>query len=1393
MRTKISRVIAVLLCVLMLAGSLPTTVFAAGNNFANAQLSVVTNKESTLATGVTQNAYTVYDKDGKQVKMFVTTADMSVDTVELFASYKDMDPTDYGMSKLTEQVAAFDEKAAAGDEYYQGTVVAGINASYYNMSTGKPTGTFVMNGIDVTTESEGNKYGYFAVMKDGSVKIGKPGDYSSDKGNIQEAIGIYNMLIVDGEIVDGLNSVTKYPRQTIGITADNQVILMTADGNQAPTTVGLTILEQAQVMLDLGCVWAGHLDGGGSCTYASKPEGSDSFVITNSPSDGSERSVSNGFIIVSTEAASKAFNRVMFTVENEYVTPGTSIPVATNGVSSTGNSAEIPAEVTYETTNGTFADGVFIAGDEVGEATITAMYNNEPVGTTVINVVVPDKISFDSDNITVPYGKTVELEMTANYGLNEVVMKTDDVTFELADTFIGKIDGLNFTAAEEGVSVTSSVVTAKLVKNAEITATTTVTLGKGSDIIFDFEDGTDGGFYLSDTSYNYVWPEGDVEVITAENGKVHSGDNALALNINYSNSLESGYQRKCLYTTDGWRMQNATRLGMWMYIPDEAVGLWARWQFTPVTGYDENGNPTTYGTTVTGEVVDGTITGKVGYVTTFEESGWHYISIDLTSYPDAAVKANWPVMQFYISDRDNSNFDYDASDYHSIPNDLVFYIDDITVDYSSAIDDRDAPVFESITYADSSMSDAVVLDGQTVTAGNKVSFGATVHENTSSSNYTGLDTATAKAYIDGVEVPCTINGNTMSIADVEFTDGQHHVKFSICDNQGNYASIIRTVNISAGNGTPIKVVPHDDTLDRILLGSVYYVDVVAENIETVNSVETIIDLNNISKWELDHMVVADGFTATYSIQEDENIATLNITRTGDVKETGEAALVSMPIRTWELKTGYTYENGTKAGQQALTYKQYRDGKEFWNMPINLEIDMGKVTFIDNTSTTFSGENVYVETEMWATYPDMTATEEGKAYYNAWNGGHIHTVSAVEDKAATCTENGYTGRTFCEECNSVVDWGTTVEATGHTYEIIDDVLKCACGDLFNGVYEDGKTYVDGVVLSDVWNGDSYYVDGKMLTGVQLVDDYYYDFGENGVCAGQTKYTGLFYDESVQAYRFSKLGVLTGGWQQIDDNWHYFKSYTKVAATGEYVQNGVTYQFDETGMTKGAWHTTDDGTRFYYGPSYYVAREPGYQTLVVIDGKTYNFDNDGYLTTGIQVLRDSTSFKKYAYEFGEDGAMIRQISEYGLLETSDGTYYINEDGYVPMDAGIVEYNDAYYYVVHSGKIKINNVQTITEDKANGLIEPGTYFFGEDGKIVLEDEIKNGIYNENGNYYYYVDGVMQKDTGLIQVDDAYYYVCYSGKLKMNNKQTVTEAKANGLIEAGIYFFGEDCKMVM
>ena len=1339
-----TKVLVWLLCAVMLVGLTPMTVFAAaGSNglFSQSQLSLVTDKQSTLASGVTQNAYTVYDKNGNQVKMFAATIDMSVDTVKLFTSYKDMDNTSYGLSKLTEQVAAFEKKAAAGDEYYHGTVVAGINASYYNMTTGKPSGVFVMNGNDVTGN---DKSAYFAVLKDGTVKIGNADEYANDKGNIQEALGIYKMLVFDGKIVlsdaDQKNT-QKYPRQTIGITEDNKVILLSADGNQEPASIGLTLMEQAQVMLDLGCKWAGHLDGGGSMTYGSKPEGEDSFKIVNKPSDGSERSISNGLIVVSTAAASKVFDHVSFDVETEYATPGTPVEVSVSGVSSTGHAAEIPADITYKVTNGTYENGVLIA-DSVGDVILTAVYNGKECGSVTVHAVIPDKLAFNSSEMTVPYGKTVTLALTATYGLNEVKIKANDIQFTLENDGIGTIDGFDFTAGDG--SVTESSITATFVGTTDVVATSNIGLGKGSEVIYDFEDGNVSDFDLGYGKFNYVLPEGKVYPVTAATGKVHSGNGAMALDINYGNSLESGYMMTALaYLGKEQKFENATKLGMWIYISDEDVSTWIRYTVFPLE-LNDDGEYVQASGVITNTLAD-CVASTTGFVNQYQEPGWHYLSIDLSAYKGLDLLGNYYIVQFYISDRDGAAYNYYYNQHKSYNGRYVMYVDDITVDYSDAVDDREAPVFGDVTYATGSMSDAAVLNGQTVSE-NVLSFGVKVADNTKKNNFTGLNIATAKAYIDGVETACTYKDGVMSLSDVTLADGMHHVKFSICDNQGNYASVIREINVQANSGkSTIKVVAHDPSLDKILLGSVWYADIVATDIEKVQSVVVDIDLNNMSKWELDHMTVAAGFEASYSIQDDENIATITLTRTGINEQTGEGVLASLPIRTWELKMGYTYTSGTKSGQPAYTYAQFKSMKEFWPIDISMEIDRGLVTFIDGTTDTFSGEGPQVDTEMYKMAKDMISTAEGKAYYNSWNGGHIHTAEALADKAATCTETGYTGRTFCEVCNSVVDWGTTIPATGHEYELIDGQFVCKkCSDV-------------------------------------------YDAG-----------SGLF--EMNGTYYYAVGGVLQTGWIEIAGAWHYFgKDYAAVTGEYYYASRGITYQFDETGKTDGVWQKTKYGTRFWYGQWYYTARNEYQKQFVEIDGKTYNFDVNGYMCTGIHALYDDWSSlmrgEMQVWEFDDDGSLIKQITDKGIVDNKrGGLYLIEEDGYVHGGtAHLVSYNGDLYFVCYSGKLKQNGHQQITAANSNNLVKPGVYEFGADGKML---PLFTGVRaDETGTLYYYKDGAVCSgiyNSELVEIDGSVYLVKWSGKVAANETRVVIAAKTNGLVDAGVYNFGADGKLI-
>ncbi len=90
----------------------------------------------------------------------------------------------------------------------------------------------------------------------------------------------------------GVDPESSNPRSAIGITGAGKLIFLVCEGREMTTGgVGLTLEEEANIMLSLGCVSALNLDGGGSsCMIVNGKE-------TIQPSDGEERSVVTGVAI----------------------------------------------------------------------------------------------------------------------------------------------------------------------------------------------------------------------------------------------------------------------------------------------------------------------------------------------------------------------------------------------------------------------------------------------------------------------------------------------------------------------------------------------------------------------------------------------------------------------------------------------------------------------------------------------------------------------------------------------------------------------------------------------------------------------------------------------------------------------------------------------------------------------------------------------------------------------------------------------------------------------------------------------------------------------------------------------------------------------------------------
>ena len=86
------------------------------------------------------------------------------------------------------------------------------------------------------------------------------------------------------------------PRTALGVTKDGHVLLVVLDGRQS-NSIGLTLLELAKFMQELGSVDAMNLDGGGSSEMVIKGK------VVNKPSDGRERRIGDALLVIPSKSA----------------------------------------------------------------------------------------------------------------------------------------------------------------------------------------------------------------------------------------------------------------------------------------------------------------------------------------------------------------------------------------------------------------------------------------------------------------------------------------------------------------------------------------------------------------------------------------------------------------------------------------------------------------------------------------------------------------------------------------------------------------------------------------------------------------------------------------------------------------------------------------------------------------------------------------------------------------------------------------------------------------------------------------------------------------------------------------------------------------------------------
>lgn len=887
MKKKLTFQITLILTVALML-SLPMFAFADGFEAPDGK-QLTTFKEYNVAPGITeQHITTISSSGGEQVKSYAATIDLNNSNTGIMASYKDYDKSGkWGMQTVRDQAAAA-EKATGKN------VVMAINGDYFNMSTGEPLGALVMDGVQV--HGVGSDPYYFAIMKDGSADI----RYASESlENVREAVGSPTLLIENGKINESLKGDTvRIPRCAIGIKKDGSVVIFEADGRQAPTSVGLSFYETAQMMEKLGCVDALYLDGGGSATFASQSEGTGELTVKNSPSDGIERKVSSALLIYSTAKADGVFDHAAITPLNEIYTPGSEVQFEAVGVDSAGGAADMPSDYTYELADpsmGTIdASGKFKASDKTGDVVVNLKSGGEVKGTTTIQVQKPDSITFDNDEMSLGFEEesTLGLYVTykgaeINYSGNDFDWTISDVTDasgKASDLSMGTFNG-NVFKSSDGNTLYGTV-TCAYKGDSSVKGSTKLIVGLQPTVVMDFEKYTDdegnetaakdywtfnratfnadgGMLRVQDKDGNTVdsskWTSASrlvyghycnnndpnnsrggnesAEVIDIASGEpVRFGNNALKLNYDFSNI--NGIEGACVgFSSPTQEIPGSpTAIGMWVYAPEDTPNLWLRLRLKDGSG-----------TTITLNFTDQMTGAEVGKLGGIDWTGWKYVEASLEGKqgPFSLIGGETiRLMHTFSAYGGMGNYLADATPIAISQCKGSVYVDNLQFVYGANTSDTTNPKITSVLANNTEISDDLVVNS------NKVTFQATAVDGDTKYD-TGIDFDTVNVILDGKNITNSAlesgelvvdeSKDAIFLYDKYLTNGDHSIKFTIRDKFGNEISETRNFVV---DGT-VQDTPNAKVVfgtEKIYLGENAELDVNVDSVQSVKSVSATIKL-----------------------------------------------------------------------------------------------------------------------------------------------------------------------------------------------------------------------------------------------------------------------------------------------------------------------------------------------------------------------------------------------------------------------------------------------------------------------------------------------------------------------------------------------------------------------
>lgn len=325
--------------------------------------------------------------------------------------------------------------------------------------------------------------------------------------DVEYAVGALYSLVEHGSVASGLQAGTN-PRTAVGQKRDGTLVFYTIDGRKSGYSIGASMTQVAQRLIELGCETALCLDGGGSTTLSITEPDELAAKTFNTPSDGGERAVSNQIFLVADSEPSGRLSHFYVSADHTYVLAGSRVNISAAAV----DTNFIPMDKPYslKSSAGDMDGNVLTTPSRGGEITVTAESGGKRGTTTVYAIDEPDAVAIRNSSSTIittmtaAPGTETQLKATAAY--QHLPLHAD------AEAFTWRVNGDIGTISETGVFTASAPGKGSITVSAGgQSATVEVTVTKlALKTVEDFESGVGavyGGMGVSprwNTNAEYV-------------------------------------------------------------------------------------------------------------------------------------------------------------------------------------------------------------------------------------------------------------------------------------------------------------------------------------------------------------------------------------------------------------------------------------------------------------------------------------------------------------------------------------------------------------------------------------------------------------------------------------------------------------------------------------------------------------------------------------------------------------------------------------------------------------------------------------------------------------------------------------------------------------------------